>query len=94
MHYLCYGRKFKVEKMDTGDWCAVGRARGRPLYVLDKLGSRQTEIEMQAALDAWAKHTRATKVIPPCVQDLTEMALCLKNGGQLELFPNQQRVSC
>ena len=90
MHYLCYGRKFRVEKMATGQWQAVGRASGRPLYVLDKLGYRQTEIEMQAALDTWAKHTGATKVAQheapaPSWQD---------KGGQLELFKNMQRVPC
>jgi hypothetical protein len=86
MHYLCYGRKFKVEKMDTGDWCAVGRARGRPLYVLDRLGSRPTESEMQTALDVWAKHVGATKV----AQHEAPAQGWQDKGGQLELF--SQRV--
>jgi len=90
MHYLCYGRKFRVEKMATGQWQAVGRASGRPLYVLDKLGSRQTEIEMQAALDAWAKHTGATKV----AQHEAPAQGWQDKGGQLELFKNMQRVPC
>ena len=90
MRYLCYGRKFGVEKMDTGDWCAVGRARGRPLYVLDKLGSRLTEIEMQAALDAWAKHVGATRVAP--VEQVSSGSQ--QQAEVLELFPNMQLVPC
>jgi hypothetical protein len=54
--YSAFGRVFRAERsMATGLWWAVGRAPGAAPYRLDKVGSRETREEMQAALDAWAK---------------------------------------
>lgn len=87
MKYLCYGYKFGVEKMDTGDWCACGHAKGKTPYVLDKLGSRLTEEAMQKALDAWARHVGASRVEVEKAGSGSQ-----QQAEVLELFP--QRVGC
>lgn len=54
--YAAYGRVFRVEEAGkAGTFWAAGRARGRPVAYLDKLGPRATRVEMQAALDRWAE---------------------------------------
>lgn len=54
--YAAYGRVFRVEQAGkAGTFWAAGRARGRSVTYLDKLGPRATRQEMQAALDRWAQ---------------------------------------
>jgi hypothetical protein len=88
MKYACYGYKFGVEKMDNGDWCAVGRAKGKRPYLLHKIGSRLTEEAMQKVLDWWAKNVGASRV------EVVETVPTECKPVELELFPNMQRVNC
>ena len=53
--YLWISRRFRVEKSTGRKWFCVGRARGFPPYVLDRLGLFETEGAAQARLDYWAR---------------------------------------
>lgn len=65
--YFVFNREFRVEQdKKTKRWWAVGHARGHRPYFLDKLGSRDTEEAMQAALNAWASRHGATLMRPAC----------------------------
>lgn len=61
--YHAFDREFRVEQdAKTKRWWAVGHARGHRPFYLDRLGSRDTEQAMQAALDGWAARHGATRV--------------------------------
>jgi len=52
--YTCYGRRFRVEKLPSGKFQLIGRARGFPPYAIDRLGFFDTREAAQSALDRWA----------------------------------------
>ena len=90
MRYLCYGYKFGIEKDANGLWWAVGHAKGKHPYKLDKVGFSEDQEKMQGKLDAWAKRVGATKA----AEHEAPAAGWQDKGGQLELFKNMQHVPC
>ncbi len=62
--YRKWGRVFSPIRRESGRWFIGGRKAFCEVYPLDRLGTFATEIEAQAALDAWARKAGAVKVAP------------------------------
>jgi len=86
MKYMIWGYTFGAEQTKQGKWIAVGRAKGKKAYALDRVGCADTEDEMARRLKSWAAHVLATPVLHE------KKVGSVQQAEVLELFP--QRVGC